>query len=465
MRDQLRADAAALLAGQDVGVADQVDVSHRLDTHHAEQHAIHFITPEFDPGGDLAVELPRRHVWLVPAIVGNHAPVRLGSGLDDREYRRALVVATAPDDRRRDAFGGCRGNFALVGVDDGVLHVLHSCRLDGCKPDDTDAGGLGQKCGRGINRQRRRSGSAYAELPGETAGQVALVEKAGNRRRLGQRMAVANEPARQSDPPLQDVSMRRQPQLARKAAKQLVATEPGLVGQACQHQRRGRVVIDPVADLADGSHRPRRRHSAARRIGLHARSQAQERRLAGHRIARSARRHMGEDVIEKPAQSLVLEYRCGECQRYVGAVVDIVQDVAQQLGIDIQHPPRPRLSMDCAAVMDFARVHENQAARPGFDLTPAARRCMSAGVDDTNAVLVVRVARIAARRGCRHRVDAGQRETVVEDTLAHRHSRGLRRLGPREPDRRRLATVLKRCRAPASSTPSGNCAAAGRRTA
>src|SRR5690349_4786463 len=304
-----------------------------------------------------------------------------------------------------------------------------------------------------------------AELPGETAGQVALVEKAGNRRRLGQRMAVANEPARQSDPPLQDVSMRRQPQLARKAAKQLVATEPGLVGQACQHQRRGRVVIDPVADLADGSHRPRRRHSAARRIGLHARSQAQERRLAGHRIARSARGHMGEDVIEKPAQSLVLEYRCGECQRYVGAVVDIVQDVAQQLGIDIQHPPRPRLSMACAAVMDFARVHENQAARPGFALTPAAPRCMSAGVEDTNALPVVRVARIAARRGCRHRVDAGQRETVVEDTLAHPHSRGLRCLGPWEPARRRLATVLSRCRAPALSTLSGNCAATGRRTA
>jgi hypothetical protein len=54
---------------------------------------------EDDAGTDLAVELVGRHVWLAPAVGGDDAPVGLGGGVDNREDRRALVVAAGPDGR------------------------------------------------------------------------------------------------------------------------------------------------------------------------------------------------------------------------------------------------------------------------------------------------------------------------------------------------------------------------------
>src|SRR2546423_7806651 len=75
-------------------MADQLDVKHRLDTHDAEQLAVGLIAPERDPGGDLVVELARRHVGLVRAIGWDHAPIRLRGIVDDRENRGALVITT-----------------------------------------------------------------------------------------------------------------------------------------------------------------------------------------------------------------------------------------------------------------------------------------------------------------------------------------------------------------------------------
>ncbi len=45
-------------------------------------------------GGDLVLELGHVHVWLVPAIVGDDAPIRLGCGVDDGQDRGDVVVAT-----------------------------------------------------------------------------------------------------------------------------------------------------------------------------------------------------------------------------------------------------------------------------------------------------------------------------------------------------------------------------------
>ena len=93
MLEQRAADAAPLAAGRDVCVADQVDVAHGLDAHDAQQRAVGLVAPERHPGGDLAVELVRRHVRLVPAIGGDHSAIRLGGLVHDREDRGALVVA------------------------------------------------------------------------------------------------------------------------------------------------------------------------------------------------------------------------------------------------------------------------------------------------------------------------------------------------------------------------------------
>src|SRR5216683_6752803 len=78
-------------------MADQIDVAHRLDAHHADQRVILFDTPEGDPGSDLGIELAGRHVRLMPAFGGNDATIGLRRSIDDRENGDTLVDATEAD--------------------------------------------------------------------------------------------------------------------------------------------------------------------------------------------------------------------------------------------------------------------------------------------------------------------------------------------------------------------------------
>jgi hypothetical protein len=112
MLEQRAADAVPLAAEGHIGVADQIDVAHRLDSHDADQRAVGLVAPERDPGGDLAIELAQRHVRLVPAIGWDDATICLGGSVDDREDRRSLVITARADAghdanlrRRRDAAG------------------------------------------------------------------------------------------------------------------------------------------------------------------------------------------------------------------------------------------------------------------------------------------------------------------------------------------------------------------------
>jgi hypothetical protein len=56
MLKQRGTDALPLLAGQNVGVADKIDVAHRLEAHHADQCAVLLVTPEYHAGR----RVPRR---------------------------------------------------------------------------------------------------------------------------------------------------------------------------------------------------------------------------------------------------------------------------------------------------------------------------------------------------------------------------------------------------------------------
>src|SRR5258708_19546049 len=97
MMKQGGTDAAPLAAGQDVGVTDQIDVAHRLDAHHADQFALSLIAPEFDSGGDLAVELLQGHIGLVPTIGRDYAAIGLSGGVDDGPAGPLFGGATTPD--------------------------------------------------------------------------------------------------------------------------------------------------------------------------------------------------------------------------------------------------------------------------------------------------------------------------------------------------------------------------------
>src|SRR6267143_4932864 len=95
--DQLAADASTLIACYDVGMTDQVHITHGLDAHDPDQLAIRLISPEHNAGTDLAVELARAHVWLVPPIGRDHAAIGLRGDIHDREDRFTFVIPTRPD--------------------------------------------------------------------------------------------------------------------------------------------------------------------------------------------------------------------------------------------------------------------------------------------------------------------------------------------------------------------------------
>ena len=81
--DECAADPAALVVREDVGVADEIDVIHGLDTHHADEHPLGLVPPEGHPRRDLGVQFLAGHVRLLPAVSGNDAAIGLGGGVDD----------------------------------------------------------------------------------------------------------------------------------------------------------------------------------------------------------------------------------------------------------------------------------------------------------------------------------------------------------------------------------------------
>jgi len=83
----------------------------RLETHHACQLAVRFITPEHDASGDLAIELVLRHVGLMPPIGRDHATISLGGSVDDRHDGFPIVVAAGAD-ASHEPIVVCKGVFA-----------------------------------------------------------------------------------------------------------------------------------------------------------------------------------------------------------------------------------------------------------------------------------------------------------------------------------------------------------------
>ena len=81
-------------------MADQVDVAERLDPDHPDELAVLLPAPELDARGDLAIQLLRGHVRLVPAIGGDDAAIRLGGRIHDREDGLGLVVTARADGHR-----------------------------------------------------------------------------------------------------------------------------------------------------------------------------------------------------------------------------------------------------------------------------------------------------------------------------------------------------------------------------
>src|SRR6478752_3751397 len=94
MLDERAAHTTPLLFSEHVSVSNEVDVAHVLDSHYADQLAVHFVAPELDAFRDLLIELVERHVRFVPAIGRNRLAICLSSLIYNREDPIALIAAT-----------------------------------------------------------------------------------------------------------------------------------------------------------------------------------------------------------------------------------------------------------------------------------------------------------------------------------------------------------------------------------
>jgi hypothetical protein len=79
MRQELPADAGALLCRGDIGMADKIHLAHVLQSHNPDEAAAILITPEHDAG-----------LRLVPAVGRDRAAISHGGGIDDGENVVAL---------------------------------------------------------------------------------------------------------------------------------------------------------------------------------------------------------------------------------------------------------------------------------------------------------------------------------------------------------------------------------------
>ena len=94
MLEQGTAAAVSLAPRQDISMADQLDVAHPLNSHHADERTVGHATPESHSCRELLIKLVRRHVGLLPAVRRDHVPVGLGCAVDDLKDPRAFQIMT-----------------------------------------------------------------------------------------------------------------------------------------------------------------------------------------------------------------------------------------------------------------------------------------------------------------------------------------------------------------------------------
>src|SRR5262245_60186380 len=78
-------------------MANEINVEHGLQSHHAKEASPSCMPPEQHASGNLVVELLPPHVGLVPSVGRDDTAVGIGRSIHDGQYGSALVVTTEPD--------------------------------------------------------------------------------------------------------------------------------------------------------------------------------------------------------------------------------------------------------------------------------------------------------------------------------------------------------------------------------
>lgn len=188
--------------------------------------------------------------------------------------------------------------------------------------------------------------------------QMALIVEACDRRSVCKRGAASNEPLCQRDASLKNVCVRRESQLAREGAEQLVPAETCFLCKFGQSDRCRRICVDPLARAPDA------------RCGtlVGARSRGRMRPETGDelencrfvcRLARHSCNGVHKRALEEAAQNRVCEHRLGKREGFVCSSENIRACFVKPRGVEIQDAPRPRASPNRAPVVHLVAAAVN----------------------------------------------------------------------------------------------------------
>ena len=98
----------------------------------------------------------------------------------------------------------------------------------------------------------------------------------------------------------------------------------------------------------------------------------------------------GEELGEAGSEQRVAQSRTRDLH---GALHVVVQHLSHEAGIEIEHAPGSHAPLYRRPVVHLAGIDRDDVARRGFDRPEAAPGAMSAGVQDADAELIVRMPR------------------------------------------------------------------------
>lgn len=199
---------------------------------------------------------------------------------------------------------------------------------------------------------------------------MALIAEAGLRRYFCEIAPRPDQALRQCDPPLQDVSVRRETELASERADELIAAQASLLRQLDQCHGCRRIRVDPLSRATDACGCALFPVEPLGRVSSEPRDQSQQRCLARHGLALA--RLMSKRSVEQLMQTAIREHRRDERERARPSLEHIGAQVRQHGRIEVEDAPRARAAADRAPVVDFAGIHADEVARRGFDLAAAA---------------------------------------------------------------------------------------------
>ena len=276
----------------------------------------------------------------------------------------------------------------------------------------------------------------------EGALEMRLVGKAGSQGHIGDQLTLAQLGTGKLDAPVHQEGMGRQPVILLEGADQVRRRQLGGQADVFQFQGLGAVRADvlggPLQLVVDLPHGGRRRVQAL----LHFREVTHQHALFVQQFGLLIQQHLVQ------LDQALVQHRVAGVRRteraipLVGTEPQLVLQVGQPRGVEVEHVIRPGLVMDRVARVHIAGVHQHHGAGADLEGLRAIVVIAAPGGDRTDGKMLVGVAGVGdlAPVGNGPRFDERQTLVTPEARCLRRVGGGVQRHGggsiPREIERR-----------------------------